>query len=395
MRRKNKSDDSFKVVPDTRISKTGQVKFYFRMRIAGVKQDYSINVRWDKNFIDRHQVLLLPRFKNDPDVQTANLKLNHIRSLANRIAMDAYLHNKTLTFESFTSQFESEGSPEDFLFFMTTEINWLYNKSIIRYSTWKQHRSSLKTFTTFLDQPVLPFSAFDLDLIRRFDVWAKGTHGKMHNTVCGFHKDLKKYLNRAVEKKIITENPYKQFKFAYVDGQREALDQEEVSSLIELYRKKSLPVTQQEVLRRFLFSCFTGIRISDTHQVRKSMVIKDVLIFKPKKGERFGKTLKIPLPEAALKLIEDSTDLLFTKYSDKHINETLKFIAARVDIFKNLTYHCARDTFGTLMIEMGADIKSLADLMGHHSTKTTEIYIKMTDKRKTNLMANFDKHFSV
>lgn len=58
-----------------------------------------------------------------------------------------------------------------------------------------------------------------------------------------------------------------------------------------------------------------------------------------------------------------------------------------------LYYHSVRDTFATIFIELGGDIKSLYDIMGHSNTRITEIYVKMADKRKIQLMNNFDSMF--
>lgn len=135
------------------------------------------------------------------------------------------------------------------------------------------------------------------------------------------------------------------------------------------------------------------MRISDTAQITSDMINTNKLKFIPHKGRQKGKVLVIPMPRIALELIDGREGLLFKKTCDQEINKQLKFIAARADIQKRLTYHCARDTFGTLFIEMGGDIKSLSQLMGHHSTKTTEIYIKMSDTRKQVLMNNFDNLF--
>ena len=93
-------------------------------------------------------------------------------------------------------------------------------------------------------------------------------------------------------------------------------------------------------------------------------------------------------------LIEGREGRLFEPMTDQHINLMLKILATKANIQKRLSYHCARDTFGTLFIELGGDIKTLKELMGHYSIKTTEIYLKMSDKRKAMLMNNFDVMFT-
>ena len=110
-----------------------------------------------------------------------------------------------------------------------------------------------------------------------------------------------------------------------------------------------------------------------------------------KGGENYEKNTIIPLNAFALLLIDGVEGLLFEKMAQKEVNAGLKIIAGICKIDKSLSFHCARDTFGTIFVEMGGDIKSLQMLMGHTNLKTTTIYLKMSEERRVNLMANFDK----
>jgi site-specific recombinase XerD len=288
-------------------------------------------------------------------------------------------------------EFTTYSCGQDFFTFMEREIELIYAKKIIVYDTWRRHRCSLNTLKKFHQEATLSFEDINLDFIQAFNAWGFKVHKKKTNTVSGYHKDIKKYLGRAVEQEFIEKNPYQNFSFHYVDGDREVLTQTELKQLYKLFLKNSIPTQEQEVLRRFLFSCFTGLRISDTSKIESKMIINGVLTFIPHKGRQKGRLLKIPLPAVAISLLQNQEGLLFDNFSHQYINEQLKFIAARADICKRLSYHVARDTFGTIFIEMGGDVKSLKDIMGHSSIKTTMIYLKMSDTRKQMLMNNFDK----
>ena len=165
--------------------------------------------------------------------------------------------------------------------------------------------------------------------------------------------------------------------------------------MLHVYKNKPLGVNEREVLRRFLFSCVTGLRISDTARIHRNMIISNILTFTPYKTRGVGKTLKIPLQKIARDLIDGCDGLLFKTFSDQYVNETLKVIAGRADIYKRLTYHCARDTFGTIFFEMTGNIKLLSDLMGHSSMKTTAIYTKLSAKYKQQEMDKFDEIFKL
>ena len=46
-----------------------------------------------------------------------------------------------------------------------------------------------------------------------------------------------------------------------------------------------------------------------------------------------------------------------------------------------LTWHCARHSFGTLTLEAGVPIESIAKMMGHSSIASTQIYAQITDQK--------------
>lgn len=387
----DRTNISYYLAMDSRVNIKGESKIYLRFFENGKKKDFFTGVNWPKKYFNQRQQRLNKRYETDLEVEPMNLILSQNLTIIHRVQMEAFLNNRELKVDDLLDSLKNVSSQTDYVRFATLEINRLYNNDVIANETWRRHRSSLNRATDFFG-PVIFLESITPEKLVDFDAfWRK--KGKANNTIAGYHKDFKKYLNIAVEKNYIKANPYNKFKFGYVDGDREALTQKEVKRLMKMYKKDKVKGTEKEILRRFLFSCLTGIRISDTHRVTTDMIVDNKLKFKPKKGLRYGKIVRIPLPSSALKLIKGRDGLLFDSFSDQHINACLKLIAARAKITKNLTYHCARDTFGTIFIELGGDIKSLCDIMGHSNTKTTEIYLKMSDQRKSDLMNNFDTMF--
>jgi len=382
----------FYVVQDSRILADGLVKIYLRFFQGKIKKDYYTGIKWPKDRFDKVNEVVMPRYPSDPDFHSHNLKIAQYKSVIHQIRMKAFVSKKETPLQHLIDSLDRFTPFTDFVFFAHTEMRRLHRNNIISYETFRRHRSSINRLVEYFKKETIGIEEITLDRIAEMDGYYHRL-GKSNNTIAGYHKDIKNYLNKAIEKELLETNPYAKFKFKYVDGNREPLTQDELRKLMEIYDSKKLQDSHHEVLRRFLFSCLTGIRISDTHRVETDNIKSGKLIFKPKKGLKYGKIVQLPLPQAALKLIKDRDGLLFEKSTDQFINRSLKIIAAYGQIEKNLTYHCARDTFGTIFIELGGDIKTLSDLMGHSSTKITEIYIKMADKRKAVLMSNFDSLF--
>lgn len=388
-----KQEVSYRFIADNKKNTQGKVKIYLRFYRSGIKiKDYNTGIRVLKSTYDAEKEYIIRYSAKDSEAALNNVKINHMKSLLHRMDAEAFVQGRTNDLDDYLRVLNIQVVSVDFVGFVNKNNNYEYNKDIIKYDTWRRHRSSLNRFIEYWGSDHILISDITIDKIREYDAYWK-QKGKKRNTIVGYHKDIKKQLGAAVKKNIIIKNPYDDFKFSYVPGDREALDIDEVNKLYKLYQSNTLTENLHEVLRRFLFSCITGLRISDTHVVKREMITNNVLKFTPQKGRSFAKIIKLPLPAKALELIEGRHGLLFKNTSDKHINFLLKVLGPKAGIEKELSYHCARDTFGTIFMEMGGDIKTLKELMGHTDIKTTEIYLKMSDKRKVNLMNNFDKIF--
>ncbi len=391
MNREKRKAPTFYVVFDSKKTKAGLNKLYLRFLDGTRKKDHFFGIRWDSTKFDKINELLLPRYPNDPDCEMHNHTIKEIKGRLNKLSIDSYVKNRGYLIEDYVNVINNKNHFTDFPTFMKTQIREIQIKGIISYDTWRKQKSVLTKIQEFFGEE-FPMSDITVERIEEFEAACR-SKGLMRNSITSYHKVFAKYIRIAQEKGLIESNPYDRLKYRFVNGQRIVLTQNEVKKLYSAFINAELPVIEHEVLRRFLFSCLTGLRISDTHKITDQNIDGNNIIFQPHKTKKTGKTIKIPLPEHAKKLIEERKGFLFVEFTDQAINRILKRIAMLVGVNPELSYHSARDTFGTIFIELGGDIKSLCDLMGHSSTKVTEIYLKMSDQRKNQLMSNFDKLF--
>lgn len=80
-----------------------------------------------------------------------------------------------------------------------------------------------------------------------------------------------------------------------------------------------------------------------------------------------------------------------TPYSNSSIQKILKRATKKAGMTKNVTYHMFRHSFATHLLEAGTDIRVIQELLGHSSTKTTEIYTRVSQKMIKNVVSPLDK----
>ena len=71
----------------------------------------------------------------------------------------------------------------------------------------------------------------------------------------------------------------------------------------------------------------------------------------------------------------------------------LKFAARKAGISKNVTPHMLRHSFATHLLEQGTDLRYIQELLGHNSSKTTEIYTHVSKKAIDKIRKPIDEFF--
>ena len=80
--------------------------------------------------------------------------------------------------------------------------------------------------------------------------------------------------------------------------------------------------------------------------------------------------------------------------TNQYVNRVLKEIAAMVGIKnKVVTFHTSRHTHACLLIEKGVDLLTTSYFMGHTSTRSTEIYAKVTSTRAMKVVMDLNDQF--
>ncbi|MEA4937198.1 MAG: site-specific integrase [Paludibacter sp.] len=202
-----------------------------------------------------------------------------------------------------------------------------------------------------------------------------------------FYKRFKKVIKYAVEHNVITKNPCTGV-VCKVDENaltKDILSVEEMKKLINT----KYPEQNPETRRAFIFTLYTGIRFCDLIELKFSNVDYSNKILKFNQAKTKGKSstswVNIPLNGTLLSLIgekPENDDYIFHLPSQTMCLKTLRHWVKRAGIDKHITWHGGRHSFAVNILNNGANIKTVASLLGHSGLKHTEKYTRAVDSLK-------------
>ena len=201
---------------------------------------------------------------------------------------------------------------------------------------------------------------------------------------------FKKVIKAAVEADVIRKNPTSTVSIKIDNGalKKEILSMEEIERLITTHYSGE----NVNIRRAFIFCLYCGLRWCDVKELTFGNVDYSNRLLKfeqaKTKGHSSASSVIIPLNDGLLSLIgQPSTDgnreeVIFPLPSHNMCLKALRHWTARAGIEKHITWHCARHSFAVNILNNGANIKTVASLLGHSGLKHTEKYTRAVDSLK-------------
>ena len=265
-----------------------------------------------------------------------------------------------------------------------------FNKENLAIGTYKKNKAIINKLERH--SPELTFSEVDYNYIKEIDTWLSNQASITSiNTIANYHKIIKKYISLAINTGLMKyeNNPYNKFKIKKTATTRINLSEKQLNKFENCEIESSYI---QKIKDMFVFSCYTGLRYSDIVNLKPEHfeINDEEVIIKIGKMIKTQRPVTLPLNT----LFDGKPLVIFNKYykkdmrflfgepiSNQHINRELKFIARTAKItYKDLTFHMARHTFGSLLAEKTGDPYLIKDLMGHSDIKMSMEYIHSSEK---------------
>lgn len=305
-----------------------------------------------------------------------------------KVILNNFVHENTpLTLGQFKDYMHSEGqSEESFTNYILHYLN--ENKTRLKLESWWSYKSQVTKMLKF--KKAISFADINEKFINDYHHYMLHVLCNNENTASKSLRALRTFVNISMRYGYIKSNPFKYITIKKVDGKRDFLTAEELNKLTQAYFiSKVMDAKQKEILRYFLFSCYTGLRYSDLKELKVSSIEGNSLQIKMHKT---GYVVGIPLTNKALQLLPEQShsQTVFRVYCNKVTNRILKELGKQYNIPKKLTCHVARHTFATVSITLGIPIEVVSKLLGHTNLKTTQVYAKIVDNVKEREMAKWN-----
>lgn len=373
-----------------RIKKDGLVSLYLQVYISvpgNTDRDYfPLNLEWPMANIDFEQNRVKDRYRKDPDTNDYNMIIMSQRAKLNEIAKIYRLSNRQLTTDTLRRELFYYDSFRSVVGFFKKRRKELLKLKVISEQTWKNYGSTIQALEEF--NAMLRWDQVNVKFMYEFRAWLKkktkkGGKTVGHNTVWTRLKDLKSFFRVANEEiQVYVPSEVLDFPNPYQESESTYLNKGEIIRLIQQLDADILNPTQFNVLKAFLFCCFSGIRISDLYNSKYSWMYSDnfMKFTMQKNSERKPKTITIPLIPIAKIFIQGTGGSLFELPTMQEYNRSLKDLAGFAKIDKVISSHVARHTFGYLIMKYVGDIYLLKKLLGHSKIATTEKYAHVDDE---------------
>ncbi len=363
-----------------------RVREYLNRCVTTVEWDKKRTARTDTDGIKTYKPkrddngIIVCRSEKD---QETMLYADGIRKLRQREYDNADLYSDT---ESAQVE-QKERSQHNFVEYFNATAKKRHAKSSdsIRVN-WKRAYELIKLFAG----DTLPFSKIDNRFAEDFKLY-------LLSAPCGGNKSGTISRNTAVTYFSIFKAALKQ---AFVDGYLttdlsakikgipEQESRREYLTVEELNVLASTPCERDVLKRAALFSALTGLRHCDIQKLRwKEICINGnqaQLHFTQQKTKGVE---YMPISQQALELCGEPREpeqLVFEDLPDPAwISKPLKRWIEAAGITKRITFHCFRHTYATLQLSSGTDIYTVSKMLGHTNVKTTQIYAKVVDEKKS------------
>lgn len=277
----------------------------------------------------------------------------------------------------------------DYLHYLKVERGLLEN-------TIASYGIDLKLFLEYLRENEIPsFKQVNKEVIVNY-MQAEKNNNKANSSILRSVSSLRKFFQYLAQEKIIEKDP-----MLLIDTPKkkqhlpQVLTKEEVEKLLHSPNTGQVLGLRDRAMLELMYA--TGLRISEIinlklEDLHLTMGTLQTLGKGHKErivpvGDEAIKWINRYLEEARPKLLKQKrSNYLFLNFHGNNLTrqgvwKNLKAEVRKAGIQKNITPHTLRHSFATHILENGADLRIVQELLGHADISTTQIYTHLSNKQ--------------
>ncbi len=271
-----------------------------------------------------------------------------------------------------------------FITYLKIEKNYSEN-TILNYSI------DLKFFEKFLDKK--PIEGVDHLTLRRFLAFVKERNFSK-TTIARKLAALRSFFRFLCREGYLKSNPIKALSTPKLERKLpKFLTVSDVKKLVESPDQTEVSGLRDRAILETLYS--TGMRVSELVGLNYESV--DFIAGSVKVLGKGKKERLIPIGDEALRAIRayvsklnvqkdvDAGPLFLNKskgrLSDRSVRRIVDKYIKKISLIENISPHSLRHSFATHLLDRGADLRSVQELLGHVNLSTTQIYTHITAER--------------
>ena len=271
-------------------------------------------------------------------------------------------------------------------------INYVYIEKKLSKNTKEAYLNDLEEFCNYINNPSI--KSINTDDIRDY-ISHLADEKQKDKTIARKIVSIKTFFEYLIKNNIIDNNPSEKISSPKLKKSiPKVLNINEINKLLE-YKPTNNKEYRNKAMMELMYA--SGLRVSELVELELNNIDFNnnyVRIFGKGKKERI-----VPINDIACKYLSEYiniyrnsllrgyiTDKVFISSYGKGITrqaffKILKQIAKKQGIEKDFSPHTLRHSFATHLIEYGADLRSLSEMLGHENIKTTQIYTHLSNNK--------------
>lgn len=267
-----------------------------------------------------------------------------------------------------------------------------WEKNLSQHSV-RSYVFDIKDFLDFLDKKGKKIPEITYPLIREYLGILLKEKKRKHSTLARRVSSLRCFLRFLLNRGILSNFPVLALRGPRIRREIPCfLEEDEVNRLLDTTGGERFFLKRDQAALEILYA--TGIRIAEMVGLNVGDIDFTSQILRVKgKGD---KERLVPVGRYALRAVKEylkwreekvhpGEDALFLnrfgrRMSDKALRNRLKFYLDKAGISKPVTPHTLRHSFATHLLNRGADLRSVQELLGHERLSTTQVYTHITPK---------------